>query len=232
MVGIAGHGDDLKRVGRLAFRSIVYFEVVTTLALVVGLVAVNLFQARRRRGLSTATADQGNQFASSQVTFAGVIEHTVPAELLRRGGEQRSPADRVLRDHLRRRAGAGEAAAKDIMLGFCESLAEVMFKYTGLVMLFAPIGIGAAIAVTVGHSGIGVLRNLSSLVVTLYGALIVFVLLVLVPVALLARIPLRRFWRSRSLADRLLDRVVRSRAAAGASRTWRSSGCRGASCRS
>ena len=84
--------------------------------------------------------------------------------------------------------------SKDILLGFFEGLADVMFKFTGLVMLFAPIGIGAAVAVTVGHSGIGVLRNLVILVLTLYGALIAFILLVLLPVALLARIPLRRFW--------------------------------------
>jgi proton glutamate symport protein len=80
------------------------------------------------------------------------------------------------------------------MLGFCEGLAETMFKLTGIVMKYAPIGIGAAIAVTVGHSGIGVLINLGKLVLTLYGALIVFILVALVPVALIARVPLRAFF--------------------------------------
>jgi proton glutamate symport protein len=79
------------------------------------------------------------------------------------------------------------------MLGFCEGLAETMFKFTGIVMRYAPIGIGAAIAVTVGHSGIGVLVNLGKLVLTLYAALVVFILVALVPVALLARVPLRAF---------------------------------------
>ena len=85
---------------------------------------------------------------------------------------------------------------KEAMLGFCEGLTEVMFKFVGIVMKFAPIGIGAAMAVTVSHSGIQVLRNLGLLVATLYGALIVFALVALVPVALLARIPLRRFVRA------------------------------------
>jgi proton glutamate symport protein len=81
------------------------------------------------------------------------------------------------------------------MLGFCEGLTEVMFRFVAIVMKFAPIGIGAAMAVTVSHSGIAVLKNLGLLVGTLYGALIVFALIALLPVALLTRIPIRRFIR-------------------------------------
>jgi proton glutamate symport protein len=81
------------------------------------------------------------------------------------------------------------------MLGFCDSLTQVMFKFTDIVMKFAPIGIGAAVAVTVGHSGLGVLRNLGVLVLTLYGALVVFVLVALVPVALIFRVPIGLFWK-------------------------------------
>jgi len=81
-----------------------------------------------------------------------------------------------------------------VMLEFCESLAEVMFKFTALVMAFAPFGIGAAIATTVGASGISVLKNLAVLVGTLYGACIACVLLVYLPVAIISRIPLRAFW--------------------------------------
>jgi proton glutamate symport protein len=84
---------------------------------------------------------------------------------------------------------------KEAMLGFCEGLAEVMFRFVAIVMKFAPIGIGAAMAVTVSHSGISVLKNLGLLVGTLYGALIVFALVALLPVALLTRIPLKRFIR-------------------------------------
>ena len=84
---------------------------------------------------------------------------------------------------------------KQVMLDVCESLAEIMFKFTGLIMRFAPIGIGAAIAVTVGHSGLAVLINLGKLILTLYGALAVLVFGVLLPVALTARVPIRRFLR-------------------------------------
>ena len=89
-----------------------------------------------------------------------------------------------------------QGPAKTFMLSFCESLSEVMFKFVGIVMKFAPIGIGAAIAVTVGKSGLGVLQNLGVLVLTLYGALIVFVLFVLLPIALMFKVPIRRFWQA------------------------------------
>jgi proton glutamate symport protein len=69
-----------------------------------------------------------------------------------------------------------------------------MFKFVGIVMAFAPFGIGAAIATTVGASGLGVLKGLALLVGTLYGALIVFLLCVLLPIALIARVPIRKFW--------------------------------------
>ena len=84
---------------------------------------------------------------------------------------------------------------RDTMVGFCESLTEVMFKFVGVVMKFAPLGIGAAMAVTVGHSGLGVLLNLGKLVLTLYGALLVFCVFVLVPVAWWARVPVVQFLR-------------------------------------
>src|ERR1035437_1731642 len=132
VVGIAGHGDDMRRVGRLAFRSIVYFEVVTTIALAIGLFAVALARVPGR--------------------------------------------------------------PKQVMLDFCESLAEVMFKFTALVMGFSPFGIGAAIAMTVSASGLGVLRNLAVLVGTLYGACLVCILLVYLPIAVMFRIPVRAFW--------------------------------------
>ena len=89
-----------------------------------------------------------------------------------------------------------QGPAKTFMLSFCESLTEVMFKFVGIVMKLAPIGIGAAIAATVGRSGLGVLRNLGTLVLTLYGSLVVFALFVLLPIALTFRVPIRRFWRA------------------------------------
>jgi proton glutamate symport protein len=183
----------MKRVGKLAFRSIVYFEVVTTLALAVGLLAVNIVRPGDGVQLSGASAEQGTEFASKHVTFSGVLEHLVPQSVV-----EAAATNEVLQVvfwaiifavALSRVRGK----PKETMLAFCESLSDVMFKLTAIVMAYAPIGIGAAIAVTVGKSGIGVLVNLGKLVLTLYGALVVFGLLVLIPVALIARVPLRRF---------------------------------------
>ena len=196
VVGIAGHGDDMKRVGRLAFRSILYFELVTTMALAVGLLAVNIVRPGVGVNLTTATAEAGAEFARKQTTFSGVVEHTVPQSFF-----EAAAANEVLQIVFFAIIFAValsqvQGPAKTFMLTACESLSEVMFKFVGIVMKFAPFGIGAAIAVTVGKSGLGVLRNLGVLVLTLYGALIAFVLLVLVPVALAFRVPIRRFWQA------------------------------------
>ena len=195
VVGIAGHGDDLKKVGRLAFRSILYFEVMTTAALFIGLGAVNLTRPGDGINLQVPVdSAQVAQFTSNKPTLSGVLEHTVPASFF-----DAAAKNEVLQIvffallfsiALAQAKGPGKAT----VLAFFEGLADVMFKFTALVMKFAPIGIGAAIAVTVGHSGLGVLVNLAKLIGTLYGALIVFVVVALIPMALIARIPLRRFW--------------------------------------
>ena len=194
VVGIAGHGDDLKRVGRLAFRSILYFEIVTTLALVIGLTAVNLVKPGAGITLS-ASVETGQQLAQTKPTVMSVLEHTVPASFF--DAAAKNEVLQVVFFSLIFAIALAQVKGKpkEMMLGFCGSLSEVMFKFTGIVMLFAPFGIGAAIAITIGHSGLGVLRNLGALVLTLYGALIVFVLLVLLPVALIAKVPIKLFWR-------------------------------------
>lgn len=194
VVGIAGHGDDLKRVGRLAFRSIIYFEVVTTAALFVGLGAVNLIKPGVGVSLN-ASAEAGQQFSQTKTTLAGVLEHTVPASFFDAAAKNEVLQIVFFSLIFAIALAQVKGKAKDTMLAFCESLAEVMFKFTGIVMLFAPFGIGAAVAVTIGHSGLGVLRNLGSLVLTLYGALAIFVLCALGPVAMLAKVPLRWFWK-------------------------------------
>jgi proton glutamate symport protein len=196
VVGIAGHGDDMKRMGKLALRSIVYFEIVTTLALIIGLTAVNLIRPGDGVNITGASAAVGNDLAQKHVTLTGVLEHVVPQSFFEAAANNevlQIVFFSVLFGVALSRAGK---ASKLTMLGFCESLSEIMFKLTDLVMHFAPFGIGAAIAVTVGTSGIGVLRHLGLLILTLYAALIVFVLAVLVPVALLARVPIGKFWRA------------------------------------
>ena len=193
VIGIAGHGDDMKKVGRLALRSIIYFEVVTTLALVVGLVAVNWIRPGDGITLEGATAETGLKFASTKVTWGGVLEHTVPQSFFEAAATNEVLQVVFFSILFAVALARVKGEPKKIMLSVLESLSEVMFKFVGLVMSFAPFGIGAAIAVTVSNSGLGVLKNLGILVLTLYGALIVFILLVLVPILVMFRIPLKEF---------------------------------------
>jgi proton glutamate symport protein len=194
VIGIAGHGDDMKKVGRLAFRSIIYFEVVTTLALAVGLIAVHLVKP----GVGVSLAGVGGpgdavEYVKKTPTLASVLEHTVPQSFF-----EAAASNEVLQIvFFSVLFGIGLARVqgkpRQVMLDFCESLSEVMFKFVGIVMSFAPIGIAGAIAATVGKSGLPILLTLLKLVLTLYGALAVFILLVLVPVAFMARVPLKAF---------------------------------------
>jgi proton glutamate symport protein len=192
VVGIAGHGDDMKRVGRLALKSIIYFEIVTTVALVVGLVAVNLTRPGIGIRLS-GSAEPGQQLAQKTTSFGGFLEHIVPQSFFEAAATNEVLQIVVFSVLFAVALSQVRGRPKEAMLGFCEGLAETMFKFTGIVMKYAPIGIGAAIAVTVGHSGIGVLVNLGKLVLTLYAALVVFIVVALVPAALIAKVPLRAF---------------------------------------
>ena len=194
VVGIAGHGDDLKAIGRLAFRSIVYFEIVTTLALVLGLLAVNLVRPGDGVNLKAAPVSAASQLASAdKVSFQNIIEHIVPQSFF----EAASKNDVLQVVFFAILFGIAltqvKGKPKETMLNFCEGLSEVMFKFTNLVMKFAPLGIGAAMCYTVGHSGMSVLWNLGKLILTLYGALVVFILAVLLPISMIAKVPLKRF---------------------------------------
>jgi proton glutamate symport protein len=195
VVGIAGHGDDMKKVGRLALRSIIYFEIVTTIALFIGLGAVNLVKPGEGISLTGASTEAASQYAATKITFAGVIEHSIPQSFFEAAAKNEVLQVVVFSILFAVGLARVQGHAKKVMVEFCESLAEVMFKFVGLVMAFAPFGIGGAIAVTVGASGLAVLKSLAILVLTLYGALIVFVVGVLLPVALIFRIPIGTFWR-------------------------------------
>ncbi|MGZ8898687.1 MAG: dicarboxylate/amino acid:cation symporter [Candidatus Binatia bacterium] len=193
VVGIAGHSDDLKAVGRLAIKSIIYFEAVTTIALVIGLVAVNL--TKPGIGVDLPAVEASQQVSAAKVTFQSIIEHLVPTSFFQAAAT--NDVLQVVFFAIVFGISLAQISGKprDTVLSFFEGLMEVMFKFTGLVMKFAPFGIGAAMAVTVAHSGLGVLINLGKLILTLYGALIVFCLCVLLPVALWARVPVLGFLR-------------------------------------
>jgi proton glutamate symport protein len=195
VVGIAGHGDDLKRIGRLALRSIGYFWLMTAVALAIGLFAGNLIQPGLGVNLPppdpTAPVPRG-----PPRTFGGFLEHLVPQSFFE-AAVHNEVLQVVFWSVLFALALTQvQGRPKEIMLGFAEGVAEVMFKFVAIIMRYAPIGIGAAMAVTVGHSGLDVIVNLGKLVLTLYGALLVFVLVAFVPAALIARIPIAAFVRA------------------------------------
>jgi proton glutamate symport protein len=196
VVGIAGHGDDMKSVGRLAFRSIVYFEVVTTLALVVGLLVVDVMRPGAGVDLSTVAPEQGTELASKMTTFSGFLEHVVPQSIVDAAAHNEALQIVFWAILFAVALTRVKPAPRSTMLAFCESLAEVTFRMVDLVMLFAPIGVGAAIAATIGHHGLGVLGTLGKLVLALYVALVIFVILVYLPVAIAARVPVRAFLKA------------------------------------
>jgi len=187
--GIAAHSD-LKKVGRMGVKAIVYFEIVTTLALVIGLASINISKAGVGAPVPAPAAET---LPAQKLTFSETILHIFPENLARSVAEGQVLQVVVFSILF----GIGLAMVNEErrrpMLRFTESLAETMFKFTNIVMYFAPLGVGAAIAYTVGSTGMGVLLNLAKLLLTLYVALIVFVAGVLLPVAMLARVPLRKF---------------------------------------
>ncbi len=194
VVGIAGHGDDLKAVGRLALRSIIYFEVITTLALAVGLGMVNLIEPGAGVALAGAAAAGGA--AAAPGTLGEILQHVVPQSFFEAAAQNQILQVVVWSILFGVALTQVRGRPREIIVELCGGLSEVMFKFTGIVMLYAPIGVGAAIAYTVGRSGLHVLESLGALVLTLYAALVVFVVGVLLPVVLLARVPLKAFYRA------------------------------------
>jgi proton glutamate symport protein len=191
VVGIAGHGD-LKSVGRMGVKVLVYFEVVTTLALGIGLLAINLSKAGV--GLALPTAEAAQTVATTAPThWDDFLIHIFPENLAKSIAEGQILQVAVFALIFGIALATLSESKRAPVLKLCESLSEVMFRFTNVVMYFAPLGVGAAMAYTVGHMGLGVLVNLGKLLLTLYGALVVFAVAVLLPVALLFRVPITRF---------------------------------------
>lgn len=189
VVGIAGHSN-LKQVGRLGWKSLLYFEIVTTLALVIGLVAINISQA----GVGIVQPETLEALpATKPLTWSEHIVDIFPSNFIKAILDGKVLQIVVFSVIFAISLALLKEEKKRPMLRACESLSEAMFRFTNIIMYFAPIGIGAAMAVTVGHLGIGILENLFKLVLTLYAALIVFLFGVLLPVALLIKLPVRKF---------------------------------------
>lgn len=193
VVGIAGHSD-LKQVGRMGWKSILYFEVVTTLALIIGLVFINLTQAGT--GIEIPDALLSELPAAQPKTWKDHIVDIFPENIIKSIYEGNVLPIVVFSVIFGVSLAMLSEKKKKPMLDFAESMSETMFRFTNIVMHFAPFGVGGAIAVTVGHLGIDILQNLFLLLMTLYLALIVFLLAVLLPVMLIIKIPVKQFIRA------------------------------------
>ena len=193
VAGIAGAGH-FKDVGRMGFRAIVYFEIVTTLALLIGLFTVNVMKPGV--GLVLPAPAGAPPVSATAQTWDQILLHMVPTSII----EAMATGDvlQIVVFSMVFAIGLGMVndKAKKPMLEWCESLTEAMFKVTNIVMLYAPFGVGAAMAATIGQSGLQVLWNLGYLVITLYVALIVFFVLVLVPVMMMFKIPIAGFLKA------------------------------------
>ena len=190
--GIAGAGN-VKQMGRIGIKAILYFEIVTTIALFLGLFAVNLTRPGEGMKLERTAAEPA--LAQATVTLGGVLEHVFPVSVIdamARGDVLQV----VVFSFLFGAACAAIGPKAQPVVAFAESLAEVMFRYTRYVMYLAPVGVGAAMAVTIGSKGLGVLFGLGKLIATMYVALAIFVAVVLGSVVLIARIPLKRFFNA------------------------------------
>lgn len=208
--GIAGHSD-LKQVGRMAWKSLTYFYFASTLALFIGLAAINITQAGKGIDMShvpeTELPDRSSAVATSDIKELEGLSENVHWVFKTTAFFRDSFPENIAKSIYENKVlqivvfavifGIGLALVEEKkrkpLVDFMESLAETMFKYTHIVMYFAPLGVGAAMAYTVGHMGIEILKNLAMLLMTLYIALIVFMLLVLLPVALYFKVPIKKF---------------------------------------
>ncbi|MCY4778978.1 cation:dicarboxylase symporter family transporter [Sphingobacterium sp. UT-1RO-CII-1] len=207
--GIAGHSD-LKSVGRMAWKSMLYFFLATSCAIFIGLIVINLTQAGV--GVDVANMPHEELPTSTGITeadmkamehidpsvhgvfkFNAFIRDTFPENIVKSVYENKVLQIVVFGVIFGIALALVEEKKRKPLVDFTESLSEAMFKYTNLVMLFAPIGVGAAMAYTVGHLGVDILKNLFMLLGSLYLALTLFLLCVLLPVMIFLKIPIKQF---------------------------------------
>ena len=194
VIGIAG-GGDLKKVGRMGAKALLYFEIVTTIALFLGLAIVNIIRPGDGITLQGDPGLLGKIAENHPKTLIETIIHVFPSSIIEsmaKGDVLQIVAFSIL---FAMAVTAIGSKGKPIV-EFCESLAQVMFTFTGFIMKFAPFGVGAAMAVTISHQGLHILSNLGLLVISLYAALVLFVVFVLGSVMLIARVPIKPFLKA------------------------------------
>jgi len=190
VVGIAGHSD-LRKVGRLGVKSLIYFEVVSSLAMLIGYAAIHLSRAGEGVHLPPSSAAQSLNVAPHTATQ--LITDIFPENIAKSVADGQVLQIVIFSVLFAMGLALVPEAKRRPMLAFAESLSETMFKFTNLVMYVAPLGVFGAVAYTVGHMGVGVLLPLFKLLATMYVALAFFIVCALLPIMLWARIPLKRF---------------------------------------
>jgi len=190
VVGIAGHAD-LKRVGRLGLKSLIYFEIVSTIALLIGFAAINV--SRAGEGVRLPPSTTAEALNATPHTATQLIVDIFPENIAKSVAENQVLQVVVFSILFAMALALVPEPKRRPMLAFAESLSETMFKFTNIVMLAAPVGVFGAVAYTVGHLGFGVLLPLLKLLATMYVALVVFISCVLLPIALFARVPMKKF---------------------------------------
>src|SRR5258707_444051 len=190
VVGIAGHAD-LKKVGRLGIKSLIYFEIVSTIALLIGFLAINI--SRAGEGVRLPPVAAAESLNATPHTATQLITDIFPENIAKSVAEGQVLQIVIFSVLFAMALILVPEAKRRSMLAFAESLSETMFKFTNLVMYAAPLGVFGAVAYTVGHLGVGVLLPLLNLLATMYVALAFFIVCVLLPIMIWARIPLKRF---------------------------------------
>jgi len=193
VVGIAGHAD-LRKVGRLGVKSLVYFEIVSTIALLIGWAAISI--SRAGEGVRLPPSAAGESLNAAPHTVSQLITDIFPENIAKSVAEGQVLQVVVFSILFAMALILVPEAKRRPMLSFAESLSETMFKFTNIVMYAAPVGVFGAVAYTVGHLGLSVLFPLLKLLATMYVALAVFVVCVLLPIALVSQVPVRQFLRA------------------------------------
>ncbi|HTQ63095.1 MAG TPA: cation:dicarboxylase symporter family transporter [Candidatus Solibacter sp.] len=193
VVGIAGHAD-LKKVGRLGIKSLIYFEIVSVITLVLGFAAIDI--SRAGEGVDLPPVSGGVPINAVPHTAAQLITDIFPENIAKSVAEGQVLQVVVFSVLFAMALALVPEQKRRPMLAFAEGLSETMFKFTNLVMYVAPIGVFGAIAYTVGHLGLGVLLPLLKLLATMYVALIIFIVGVLLPIAVMVKTPLKEFLRA------------------------------------
>jgi len=194
VVGIAGHSN-IKQVGRMGLKALLYFEIVTTFALFIGLAAINISGAGENVKMPD-DVELPETVTNSKQDVNEIILHIFPDNIAKAVAEGQVLQVVIFSILFAMGLAMVSENKRKPLISFAESLSETMFQFTNIVMYIAPLAVFGAIAFTVSKYGLGVFENLFRLLMTLYLALLAFVVLILLPIALVAKVPLKKFWNA------------------------------------